>query len=122
MSGRDSLNMTHEERMTETLGNTVSAQELADARKQAQVMFEDEATRDFNEKWGEVLAEAEIEGIKRIIAQLPKLSPAKLSENEQISMLAVIALKLGLHDAAELVKKFVETDPNFSWDDIRGAI
>lgn len=116
------LSMSHEDRMAETYGDTVSAEELADARRQAKEMESDPAIAAFYAEHEDALVESEIEGLNRIIKNLPKLQKAPLDENEQIARLVVIALKLGLHDAAELVKRFVETDPNFTWDDIKDSI
>lgn len=116
------LGRTDEERYEETFGNKVSMEELADARRQAAEMEADSALVAFYEEHGDAIRESEIEALDRLIQKLPRLGKAPITENEQIARLTVIALKLGLHDAAELVKRFVDTDPNFNWDDIKDII
>ncbi len=114
------LSMTREDRMAETFGDTVSAEEIRDARRQAEAMQQDPVIAAFYAEHGDALKESEIEALDRLIRKLPKFRDAvPISENEQVARLVVIALKLGLHDAAELLKKFVDTDPTFSWGDIQ---
>ncbi len=114
------LSMNHEDRMAETFGDTVSVEEIRDARRQAEEMAQDPAIAAFYAEHADAVRESEIEGLDRVIKNLPKFpQPIPIDENEQIARLVVIALKLGMHDAAEMLKKFVDTDPNFSWDDIQ---
>ncbi len=114
------LSMSNEDRMAETFGDTVSAEEIRDARRQAKAMQQDPAIAAFYAEHADAVRESEIEGLDRVIKNLPKFPQAiPIDENEQVARLVVIALKLGMHDAAEMLKKFVDTDPNFSWGDIQ---
>lgn len=113
------LGRTDAERYAETFGDTVSKEELDDARRQAAEMLQDYVVADFNRQWEKDLSASHVESLDRIIRNLPRIAdPIPISENEQISRLTVIALKLGMPEAAELLRRFVDTEPGFNWDEI----
>ena len=110
------LSRTKEDLHAETFGDTATAEQMAEARKLAAAMRvdnhsvdEDEAFRDFEDTWGPVLQEDEVSRLDRVIKQLPRLEKTHLSEDEQYGRLTVIALKLGMHDAAEFLKKCTDS-------------
>lgn len=113
------LGRTDAERYAETFGDTVSKEELDDARRQAAEMLQNDVVADFNRQWEKDLSASHVESLDRIIRNLPRIAdPIPISENEQISRLTVIALKLGMPEAAELLRRFVDTEPGFNWDEI----
>lgn len=111
------LSRTEQDRYAETLGDTAaSAEEMEEARRIAAQMGadrhpvdDDEAFRDFEDTWGPVLQEDEVFRLKRVIKQMPLLEQCSLPEDEQYRLLAVVALKLGLHDASEFLRACITT-------------
>jgi len=113
------LGRTDAERYAETFGDTVSKEELDEARRQVAELVEDDLVVEFNERWEQELSASHVESLDRVIKNLPLMrNPISLSYNEQLARLTVIALKLGMQEAAERLKHFVDTEPDFDWDEI----
>ena len=115
------------DRLTEALGGQETIEESERHGEEIDRGFEeDDATVDFNEKWGAVLRESEIEGMKEFIRKTRRRQPLPqdvLPENEEYAMAVVLLVKLGFHRVADFLKTCVNTPEGTSpegieWDEV----
>ena len=62
------------------------------------------------------------EVLEKTIKDIPQMSQVQYSTNTQLEYLRIVAHKLGLYDGADVIKKLLENQEQFSEETVKGFI